>query len=58
MQHAVINNLSLGRGVDEVLRMIDALKFSEEYGEVCPANWKPGEKAMKPTPDGLKEFFK
>ncbi len=58
VQHQVVNNLPLGRSVDEALRMVEALQFTEQYGEVCPANWKNGEKAMKPDGEGLKEYFK
>ena len=58
VQHCLINNMSLGRNVDEVLRMIDALQHVEKYGEVCPANWAAGKKAMRPDSDGLKEFFR
>jgi len=57
VQHQVVNNLPLGRSIDEALRLVDALQFTEEHGEVCPANWKEGEKSMKPTGDGLKEYF-
>jgi len=57
VQHEVINNLPLGRSVDEVIRMVDALQFTEKYGEVCPANWKKGEKAMRADEEGLEEFF-
>lgn len=57
VQHQVVNNLPLGRNVDEALRMVDALQYFEENGEVCPANWNKGDKAMKPTDSGLKEFF-
>ncbi len=57
VQHQVVNNLPLGRSIDEALRLVDALQFTEEHGEVCPANWKEGEKSMKPTDDGLKEYF-
>jgi peroxiredoxin (alkyl hydroperoxide reductase subunit C) len=57
VQHQVINNLPLGRNVDEVIRMIDALQFTEKYGEVCPANWNKGAKAMKADGKGLEEFF-
>jgi peroxiredoxin (alkyl hydroperoxide reductase subunit C) len=57
IRHQLINDLPLGRSVDEVLRLIDALVFHEEHGEVCPANWKSGAKAMKPTDQGLAEFF-
>ncbi len=57
IRHQVVNDLPLGRSVDEALRMVDALIFHEKHGEVCPANWKKGEKAMKPTEKGLSEFF-
>ena len=57
VQHQVVNNLPLGRNVDEALRMVDALQFFEANGEVCPANWNKGDKAMKPTTDGLEEYF-
>ncbi|MDT9546026.1 MAG: peroxiredoxin [Chlorobium phaeovibrioides] len=58
VRHQVVNDLGLGRNVDEVLRMVDALQFTEQFGEVCPANWNKGDKTMKPTDEGLKEFFK
>jgi peroxiredoxin (alkyl hydroperoxide reductase subunit C) len=58
LKHSTINDLNLGRNIDEVLRLLDAIDFSEEHGEVCPANWKKGDKAMKPTSAGLKEFVK
>jgi len=58
VRHQVVNDLPLGRNVDEVLRMIDALQYNEEHGEVCPANWRKGDKAMKPSNDGLKSYFK
>jgi peroxiredoxin 2/4 len=57
IRHAVINDLPLGRSVDEALRMVDALKFVEEHGEVCPANWKPGEDAMAPTAEGVASYL-
>ena len=57
IRHAVINDLPLGRNVDEALRMIDALQFFEEHGDVCPANWKPGEDAMTPTPEGVAKYL-
>jgi len=57
VQHQVVNNLPLGRSIDEALRMVDALKYTEEHGEVCPANWKEGEKSMKPTGAGLEAYF-
>lgn len=58
VRHITINDLPLGRNVEEALRLIDAIDFTNEHGEVCPANWKKGDKAMKPTFDGLKEFSK
>lgn len=57
VRHQVVNDLPLGRNVDEAIRMVDALKFFEEHGEVCPANWNPGSKGMKPSEEGLKEYF-
>lgn len=57
VRHQVVNDLPLGRSIDEVLRMIDALNFFEANGEVCPANWKQGNKSMKPTHDGLHHYF-
>lgn len=58
IQHMVINNLPLGRSVDETLRMIDALTHHETYGEVCPADWKPGKDTIVPNPEKAKEYFK
>jgi len=52
VRHSVINDLPLGRSVEEALRMLDALTFHEEHGEVCPANWHEGEEAMTPTAEG------
>ena len=57
LRHALINDLPLGRNVDEAIRVLDALQFTEEHGEVCPANWKPGDAAMKPTADGVAEYL-
>lgn len=57
VRHQVINDLPLGRSVDEALRMVDALQYFEKNGEVCPANWKPGGLTIKPTPDDSKEYF-
>ncbi len=54
---AVINDLPLGRSVTETLRVLDALQQYEKNGEVCPANWKPGEQTMKPDPIGSKHYF-
>ena len=57
IRHALVNDLPLGRNVDEALRILDALRFTEEHGEVCPANWREGEEAMKPTADGVAEYL-
>lgn len=57
VQSQVVNNLPLGRNIDETLRTLKALQFTEEHGEVCPANWNEGKKSMKATSAGLKEFF-
>ena len=57
VQHQVVNNLPLGRNIDEMLRMVDALQFHEQHGEVCPAGWQKGAKGMKETPDGVAEYL-
>ena len=57
VQHQVVNNLPLGRSIDEALRMVDALQYFEKNGEVCPANWHKGEKAMKATHEGVSEYL-
>ena len=57
VRHSVINDLPLGRSVDEALRVLDAVQFTEKHGEVCPANWKRGEEAMKPTADGVAKYL-
>lgn len=57
IRHHLVNDLPLGRSVDEALRLLDALIFHEEHGEVCPANWQKGERAMKPTQEGLEAYF-
>ncbi|HTR00590.1 MAG TPA: peroxiredoxin [Candidatus Acidoferrum sp.] len=57
IQHMVINNLPLGRNVDEMVRMVDALQFSEEHGEVCPAGWNKGDEGMKPTAAGVASYL-
>lgn len=56
LRHVTINDLPLGRNVDEILRVLDAVQFNEKYGEVCPVNWKRGEGGMKPTQEGLEEY--
>ena len=57
VQHQLINNLPLGRNINEALRMVDALQFHEKNGEVCPANWSEGSDGMKADPTGSKEYF-
>lgn len=57
VQHALVNNLPLGRNVDEAIRLLDALQFTEEHGEVCPANWNKGDEAMKPSADGVADYL-
>lgn len=57
VQHQVVNNLPLGRNVEEALRIIDAIQFHEKFGEVCPVNWEKGAVAMKPTAEGVAEYL-
>ncbi|MEM9589373.1 MAG: peroxiredoxin [Planctomycetota bacterium] len=57
VRHQVVNDLPLGRSVDEALRMVKALQYFETNGEVCPANWKEGSRTIKPGVDESKEFF-
>ena len=57
VRHALVNDLPLGRSVDEALRLVDALQFTEEHGEVCPANWREGEDAMKLSAEGVAEYL-
>ncbi len=57
VMHQLVNNFPLGRNVDEALRMVDALQFFEENGEVCPANWQKGEEGMKDTFEGVAEYL-
>ena len=58
VRHQLINDLPLGRNIDETIRTLDALIFTEEHGEVCPANWKKGGTGMKPTADGVASYLK
>jgi peroxiredoxin 2/4 len=57
VQHQVVNNLPLGREVDEMLRLVDALQFTEQHGEVCPAGWRKGQAGMKPTAEGVAQYL-
>ena len=58
VRHQVVNDLPLGRNVDEMLRMVDALAFTQEHGEVCPAGWKDGDKGMTASPEGVAAYLK
>lgn len=57
VRHQVVNDMPLGRSVDEVIRMVDALQFNEENGEVCPADWHKGEKGLKATQEGIASYL-
>jgi peroxiredoxin (alkyl hydroperoxide reductase subunit C) len=57
VQHQIVNNLPLGRDIDEMLRMVDALQFFEENGEVCPAGWKKGKKGMTASTEGVAAYL-
>ncbi|WP_339899405.1 peroxiredoxin C [uncultured Gilvimarinus sp.] len=57
VQHQVVNNLPLGRNVDEMLRMVDALAFHQEHGEVCPAGWQEGDKGMDASASGVASYL-
>ena len=57
VRHAVLNDLPLGRNIDEMLRMVDALAFHTEHGEVCPAGWKTGDMAMTASDDGMRKYM-
>ncbi|MCK4493712.1 MAG: redoxin domain-containing protein, partial [Methylococcales bacterium] len=57
VRHQVVNDLPLGRNMDEMLRMIDALQFHEEHGEVCPAGWSKGDSGMDANPEGVAKYL-
>jgi peroxiredoxin (alkyl hydroperoxide reductase subunit C) len=57
VQHQLVNNLPLGRNVEEMLRMLDALQYHEHHGEVCPAGWQQGESGMQPTASGVADYL-
>jgi peroxiredoxin 2/4 len=57
VQHQVVNHLPLGRDIDEMLRVVDALQFTEEHGEVCPAGWKKGAKGMTASTEGVAKYL-
>ncbi|XP_044754016.1 peroxiredoxin-2-like isoform X1 [Coccinella septempunctata] len=58
LRQMAVNDLPIGRSIDEALRIIEAIRFHDEHGEVCPANWQKGGKTIKPDPQGSKEYFK
>lgn len=57
VRHQVVNDMPLGRSVEEALRVVDALQFTEQYGEVCPANWKKGKEGLKATQEGIADYL-
>jgi peroxiredoxin (alkyl hydroperoxide reductase subunit C) len=57
VRHQVVNDLPLGRNIDEMLRMVDALQFTEEHGEVCPAGWNKGKAGMNASPEGVAKYL-
>ena len=57
VRHQVVNDLPLGRNMDELLRMVDALQFHEAHGEVCPAGWNKGDEGMKADPNGVADYL-
>ena len=57
IRHSIVNDLPLGRNIDEMLRLLDALDHHNAHGEVCPAGWTKGKTAMKPSNDGVKEYL-
>lgn len=57
VRHQLVNDLPIGRSVDELIRTLDALQYVETHGEVCPANWKDGDEAMKPTAEGVATYL-
>ncbi|MGL4858215.1 MAG: peroxiredoxin C [Enterobacteriaceae bacterium] len=58
VRHQVVNDLPLGRNIDEMLRMVDALQFHEQHGEVCPAQWEKGKEGMEGSPAGVAKYLK
>lgn len=57
LRQITVNDLPVGRSVDETLRLVQAFQYTDEHGEVCPANWRPGSKTMVPTVDKSKDYF-
>ena len=57
VRHAVVNDLPLGRNIDEMIRMVDTMQFTNEHGEVCPAGWTKGDEGMKADTDGVADYL-
>lgn len=57
VRHQVVNDMPLGRSIEEAIRLVDALQFTEQYGEVCPANWKKGKEGLKATQEGISDYL-
>jgi len=57
VRHQIVNDLPLGRDIDEMLRIVDALSFHQKHGEVCPAGWKEGDKGMDASPTGVASYL-
>lgn len=57
VRHISVNDLGVGRSVEEAIRLVQAFQYTDEFGEVCPVNWRPGAKTMKPSEPGVKEYF-
>ncbi|QCI21497.1 peroxiredoxin C [Buchnera aphidicola (Hyadaphis tataricae)] len=57
IRHQIVNDLPFGRSIEEIIRMVDAINFHEEHGEVCPANWKKGQDGMKPSLEGVSKYL-
>lgn len=57
LRNITMNDLPVGRSVDETVRLVQAFRFTDEHGEVCPAGWKPGKKTMKPTAEGVAKYL-
>lgn len=57
LRQITINDLAVGRSVEEIFRLVQAYQFTDEFGEVCPVNWKPGDKTLKPDPNKSKDYF-
>jgi len=57
VRHQIVNDLPLGRNIDEMIRLVDALNFHQKHGDVCPAGWKEGDEGMKADPKGVADYL-